>query len=240
MSEKECPKCKMVKPLDQFPMSEKGTILSRCNACAKPPKPIPEEELAKARQRKKDNKEAYDARRKEYLQENQERIRISRREYYRKYYEKNKERLHQYAKDYRDNNPHWKIRDALRKRILNFIEKEESTEDYLGIEMKLVKEWLEFNFLEDMTWDNYGTLWNIDHTIACILFDMTQEAQVHLCFDWKNLMPKYVIANLKKRSKMLPYLVLFQETRVKAFIKQKQSEDLSIGWRIISRSTGSS
>jgi hypothetical protein len=93
----------------------------------------------------------------------------------------------------------------------------------------VIKEWLEFNFEEDMTWENYGTLWNIDHTIPCILFDMKDDAQVHLCFDWKNLMPKYVINNLKKRSKMLPYLVFFQETRVNAFIKQKQSEDLTIG-----------
>jgi hypothetical protein len=229
MSEKKCPKCDTIKSLDQFPKSEKGTILSRCIACTKPPKHLSEEQLAKNRQSKKEKKEANDARRKVYLQENQERIRLSRREYYRKYYAANKEKLNQYQQDYRKTNTFVTIRNSLRKRLHAYITKNRSTTDYVGTSIEVIKEWLEFNFEEDMTWENYGTLWNIDHTIPCILFDMKDDAQIHLCFDWKNLMPKYVINNLKKRSKMLPYLVFFQETRVNAFIKQKQSEDLTIG-----------
>lgn len=230
MSEQEkiCPKCKEVKPLDQFHMTAKGTIRSKCISCTPEPRPLSEEQLAINRQRKKDNKEANDARRKEYLQENQERLRISRREYYRKYYAKNKERLNQYQKEYKDNNIRVKFRDRLRTRILYFIDKDGSTEDYLGVTMEFVKEWLEFNFTDDMSWENYGKVWNIDHTIPCIAFDMEDDAKVRMCFDWKNLMPKYVISNLKKRSKVLPYLILFQETRVRAFLKEKTIEDTDL------------
>ncbi len=92
--------------------------------------------------------------------------------------------------------------------------------------MDVVVSWMEFNFTEEMNWDNYGKVWNIDHTIPVNAFDMESDLDVEVCFDWRNLMPKLVLSNLKKRNKLLPYLIFYQEKRVREFVKDKPDLDL--------------
>jgi len=45
---------------------------------------------------------------------------------------------------------------------------------------KILKEWLESQFYDGMTWENYGSTddkdnWHIDHVSPCELFDLTIE-----------------------------------------------------------------
>ena len=39
---------------------------------------------------------------------------------------------------------------------------------------------------EEMSWDNYGTFWNIDHLIPLKTFDLTKEVEAKKAFNWKN------------------------------------------------------
>jgi hypothetical protein len=60
---------------------------------------------------------------------------------------------------------------------------------------------LEAQFTHGMTWENYGTLWEIDHIKPCALFDLTQQEQVAECFNYRNMQPLEKRANRSKGRK---------------------------------------
>ncbi|MEA5457753.1 hypothetical protein VB796_01810 [Arcicella sp. LKC2W] len=79
------------------------------------------------------------------------------------------------------------------------------------------REYLEHQFLEGMTWDNYCSAWEIDHIIPVGEFDMTNEDDLKLCWHYLNLMPLirkdneikahslyFAKIELEKRLKVLP------------------------------------
>ena len=84
------------------------------------------------------------------------------------YYRNNKQKINEYMKNSFNNryqedhkfNEIMKIRNCINKHI-----KRETDCKYLGIPMDIYYKWMEFNFDDQMTWDNRGTYWVIDHTI---------------------------------------------------------------------------
>lgn len=65
----------------------------------------------------------------------------------------------------------------------------QSSVDYIGCSVETFKSWLEFMFTKDMTWDNYNTVWTIDHVIPLSLFDLTDPQQQLVAFHWSNMHP---------------------------------------------------
>jgi hypothetical protein len=61
--------------------------------------------------------------------------------------------------------------------------------DYIGCNIQYVREWLEYNFTNEMNWDNYDTFWSIDHVIPVCKFDLTIEDDKFKCCNWSNLIP---------------------------------------------------
>ena len=55
-------------------------------------------------------------------------------------------------------------------------------------------------FEEGMTWENYGTLWHIDHVEPLRCFDLTDREQFLEAANWMNLRPLWAEDNLKKIS----------------------------------------
>lgn len=53
-----------------------------------------------------------------------------------------------------------------------------------------------------MTWNNYGTVWHIDHIMPCSLFDMTKESDRAKCFHYTNMQPLFALDNLLKGDKL--------------------------------------
>lgn len=51
------------------------------------------------------------------------------------------------------------------------------------------KKWIEYNFDKNMTWNNQGTYWDIDHVTPCDFYDLTLEKNIKYCFNWRNLRP---------------------------------------------------
>ena len=60
---------------------------------------------------------------------------------------------------------------------------------YLGADIDYYNKWLEYQFDENMTRENYGEYWEIDHIFPIDSFDLTVEDQIYECFDWKNTRP---------------------------------------------------
>jgi hypothetical protein len=61
-----------------------------------------------------------------------------------------------------------------------------------------LKKWLEFQFDETMSWENYGESWHIDHIIPINSFNFKNDLEKKLCFNWKNLQPLESKENIDK------------------------------------------
>lgn len=46
-----------------------------------------------------------------------------------------------------------------------------------------------------MTDENFGSVWGIDHIVPVDVFDLNNEADLHLCYNYNNLMPMFTEDN---------------------------------------------
>ena len=77
-----------------------------------------------------------------------------------------------------------RISSALRKRS-----KKTSSINLLGCSIEEYKLFLEKQFDKNMSWDNYGTYWDIDHIKPCAAFDLTSLEEQKQCFHYSNTQP---------------------------------------------------
>jgi len=113
-----------------------------------------------------------------------------------------------------------------KRRILNALQKQNITKsvnsiDLIGCSYSKLKQWFEYQFDTNMSWENMGTYWHIDHVTPCSLFDFNKIEEQYKCFNWKNMRPLKAITNIKKSDKKLDWEILFQELKVKYYEKVK-------------------
>lgn len=72
----------------------------------------------------------------------------------------------------------------------------------LGLEMDKFKDWITFQFESDMTWNNFGSVWQIDHVLPMSRFDLSAPDQRSICYGWTNLQPLRVYENRLKSNKI--------------------------------------
>ena len=107
----------------------------------------------------------------------------------------------------RQTNPQWKLKQVLRCRYLDALKrhtsggrvnKHHSAIELIGCSIDFYKQYLEQQFKPDMTWENHGILWEIDHIKPCAAFDLTNITQQHECFIYTNTQPLYYSENRSK------------------------------------------
>jgi|LakMenEpi02Apr12_1017379.scaffolds.fasta_scaffold04239_1 hypothetical protein len=104
----------------------------------------------------------------EYKRKNREKIST----YNEKYKKENKEDISEYNKKYHLEN---KMEITLRQRFyfaLKDIDRKKSIIELLGCSIDIFEEWMKFQFTEEMTSDNHGSVWQIDHLIPCSKFKL--------------------------------------------------------------------
>ena len=154
---------------------------------------------AKEREYRQENKEKVTARHSKYRQENKEKITAKSREYY----QENKEKIHKYYKKRYHSDPEYNLICRLRTRMSKVVKaagldkKCDSTSELLGISPSGLKEWLERQFTEGMTWENRSD-WHVDHRVPITAFDLTVDQNQRICFWYKNLHPMWAKDNLQK------------------------------------------
>ncbi len=75
--------------------------------------------------------------------------------------------------------------------------------EILGCSIEQIRAWLEYNFDDDMNWENMGSYWHIDHVKPCASFDFAEdEEDIYECFGWKNLRPCEGTENISKGDKV--------------------------------------
>jgi len=110
-----------------------------------------------------------------------------------------KEQKTEWCKNERNNNLNYRLKKSIAARLRAVLNKETSTMNYIGCNIQFLREWFEFNFTDEMSWDNYGSFWSIDHIIPVSKFDLIDETQKNKCWNWTNLVPVQVNYNSSKR-----------------------------------------
>ena len=125
--------------------------------------------------------------------------------YTKKWLSENRERNAQthtaYCKRRRESDPEFKLIWTLRSRLYQALRrgyKFTSAAELVGCSIPELKLKLEKQFTAEMTWDNHGTVWHIDHDRPCASFDLTKLDEQRECFHYTNLQPLLAKDNLKK------------------------------------------
>jgi hypothetical protein len=118
-------------------------------------------------------------------------------------------------------NPEIRIRDNLQSRFSTLKNgyRSKTLIKYIGCPYNFLLGWLEFQFYDNMNFDNYGKIWHIDHCIPCNSFDFSKEDQIKKCFHWSNLRPLKAEKNFTKNAKVKLHDILMQELKVKIYKK---------------------
>lgn len=141
-----------------------------------------------------------------------------------------RELRNQYLKNKYNDDMNFRLEHLYRCRTRKFITDGAGREKYeklLGCSWDTLRLWIEENFVAGMTWDNYGEVWHIDHTLPCSIFDFTDEESVKACFNWTNLAPMFGEENLAKSNKVNMALVHKQKEKARTFIKTHQDQILT-------------
>lgn len=213
---KVCRICKKKKFIKDFHI-KRGTFdgrRSECKECIKiiqkKYKELPEYQ----EKRKKYDKERYNKNKdkilnikKKYYKENKESIlnykknyRLNNGEKIKEWRINNKERLSELQSNYRKKYPHVITWRSILYSTLNRLgtKKSSKTIDELGYSAEQLKEHIENNFDEGMSWENHGE-WDIDHIRPVSSFSSDTPMNVVNSLD--NLQPLWKIDNLSKGSK---------------------------------------
>lgn len=120
----------------------------------------------------------------------------------REYRQKYKPRMRAYVKRRMREDPAFRITHRLRDRLKEFLWERKT---HIGPSNRLfvctpqeLKTHLESQFAEWMTWENYGTLWHIDHRKPCAAFNLLDAGEQRACFHFTNLQPLSAVENMKK------------------------------------------
>jgi hypothetical protein len=114
--------------------------------------------------------------------------------------------LKDYRKNKKENDPLYSFTHRIRSRIRSFmktikITKKNKTFDIIGCSPASLKEHIEKQFTEGMSWDKMGQYIHIDHIIP--LNSAKTEEEVYKLCHYTNLQPLWAQDNLKKSDKII-------------------------------------
>lgn len=114
------------------------------------------------------------------------------------------------VRDRRKQDKNFQIEAALRSRIQKAIKgtakKSKRTRELIGCEVEFLMGWIESQFTDGMSWENYGPKgWHVDHKLPCASFDLCDPEQQKACFRYTNLQPLWWIENLRKNDKVIDF-----------------------------------
>lgn len=171
-----------------------------------------------------ENKQEQLEKMKEYSCSNREKIKSYHKEYHRAYYEKNKEKIREavdlyqkenkekvkntrrnYQNKKRKEDPKYRLRLVVSTAVYKALKKRGSSkaknvENMLGYTIRELVEHLESLFTPEMTWENYGTYWHIDHIRpdSWFNYESSDSVDFRICWSLKNLQPLPAKNNLSK------------------------------------------
>lgn len=115
--------------------------------------------------------------------------------------DKNKEHIKAYDREYLRNNLEKRIRNGLRNRLnraIKYSYKSGSAVRDLGCTIKFFISYMQDKFTSEMNWDNWGTVWQIDHVKSLSSFDLDYEDDFLVAVHYTNLQPLLIKDHIEK------------------------------------------
>lgn len=217
MESKKCTKCNQIKILNDFPKDKyaKSGYSGRCKVCKRS---LVKEYYIQNPEVQKNRVKEWNIRNPEKVKQHQ----LNSLEYQKQYYLENKEHINVKSKEYhkhrREKNPgeyyhkgEWiktkpKL-DKLERRLVNtFRDKirrglkldRKSSLELLGCSFEELKTHLQNQFYPEMNWDNWGKIWEIDHIVGCVNFNLFNLNELNKCFHYTNLRPLFKTTDIAK------------------------------------------
>tara|TARA_B100001250_G_C19702030_1_gene745197 strand:- start:10 stop:1038 length:1029 start_codon:yes stop_codon:yes gene_type:complete len=111
-----------------------------------------------------------------------------------------------YQNEKRKIDPAFKMEKNLRNRLYQAMihqnaYKCDKTMTLIGCSKSFLKKYIEEKFLNGMVWENYGSMWVIDHIKPCCVFNLEDENDQRKCFHFTNLQPLWKEQNSEKGGK---------------------------------------
>ena len=235
MNEKQCNRCNLTKRLDEYYRKSQSSDghTGTCKKCESEINKIWREQNKEIiAQRKKEysaqhieerqaynqayfqqNKGKLTQQNKDYRESHKEEIKKQRQEYRERTQEHIKKKREEYKsirnaknKTRRQNDINYRIEQNCRARIHRLLsnQRRKSYDDLIGCSTQRLRNWLEYQFADGMSWKNYKK-WHIDHIIPLDLFDLTNENERDIAFNWKNLQPKWGSDNIAKLNRFIAH-----------------------------------
>ena len=118
-----------------------------------------------------------------------------------------KQRINKWRVNKRKTSVNYKLIERIRGQLKQAIKrknfaKSQSSIQYLGIQFKYFKKYLEHKFQKGMTWENFGKVWHIDHIIPISIVDTSKEENLKFVFHYRNLQPLFAKDNMRKGNKV--------------------------------------
>ena len=161
-----------------------------------------QEYLRQQREYRVKNADAIRERRRLYRQKNAAKIKLAKQ----KYGVENRDKIAKALADRRANNPIVRMANSMRRSIRRYLDAgqkgEMSSFEIIGCSKDDLRKHLESKFRDEMTWQNYGKHWHIDHIVPLISAKSSDEIK-RLCH-WTNLQPLTAFENISKGSKRHP------------------------------------
>jgi hypothetical protein len=198
METKICKVCNIEKSIENFRIfnKEKGYRINHCRDC----------KIEYLKRYTSENVEQRKIRSKEYRNKNKEIV----KERKKNYYLNNKEKIREYKRKWEDKRRNdgtlFKLKQLVRHRIgmfmkINNMKKTNKTFDIVGCSPEFLKEHLEKQFKEGMTWEKMGKEIHIDHIIP--LSSAKTEEDIYKLCHYTNLQPLWAQENLSKGNRII-------------------------------------
>lgn len=210
---KICSKCNLEKELKSFykDKSHLDGLTSSCKECYKLYKNNNKELQQKwAKNNYENNKNEIKLFNKEYYNNNKEQHfnRMKKwnelnPDYSKNYSKENKDKINKKRRELHSLYPEKKIKAILRNRLIELLIKNKSKKSksalfLIGCEIKEAILYIESLFFPEMSWENHGVIWEIDHIIPCSSFDFNIVEEQQKCFHYTNLQPLFKTTKIAK------------------------------------------
>jgi hypothetical protein len=83
---------------------------------------------------------------------------------------------------------------------------------YIGCDRVSLREYMNSKMVVGMNWNNYGDKWVVDHIVPVRLFDLFNEDDLRVVWNYRNLMPLYKEDNLHKEGDLRFSLMVLERS----------------------------
>lgn len=244
---KKCSKCKEIKEYDHYYIRPNGIPYSQCNPCKKiSSKKWYDEDMKNDKKYNIDGKSCpdckiYKMKDNYYILEKNGQMSTyciecelkhnihnhDRKQTKQKWIRNNKDQVRKsqllYHHKTRKHNIQYRLNQSLRSSMHRSLKKNDKTIELLGCSIENFKKWMTYQFDKNMSWDNYGTYWEIDHVSPSDSYNLEIREEQFKCFNWTNLRPLEIGQNRSKKNKIFEKEI-FKQKLVVLIYKRQQNQ----------------